>query len=153
MAPLQKRALYGLILGIIWAVLLVSLFIAKGGASTFSEDTTMRLTLSMLLVGGAIAYLLVASPLIKLPGNKKTVVDERDKRIMERAPRIQLVAIFIALAVWCIALTEYYWTPGQIPVVFPYLMLLSMLIVNVLAASLGILLGYGRTGKLTEGES
>ncbi len=153
MAPLQKRALYGLVLGIIWAILLVSIFIAKGGASAYSENPTMRLTLGALLVAGAIAYLLVVSPLIKLPGKKEIAIDERDKGILERAPRIQLVAIIISLAVWCIALTEYYWTPGQIPVVFPYLMLLSMLIVNVLAASLGILIGYWRMGKLTEGES
>ena len=153
MAPLQKRALYGLVLGIIWAVLLVILFITKGGISVYSEDSTMRLTLGALLVGGAIAYLLVVSPLIKLPGKREIVVDERDKGILERAPRIQLVAILISLAVWCIALTEYYWTAGQIPVIFPYIMLLSMLIVNVLAASLGILLGYGRMAKLTEGES
>ena len=150
MAPLQKRALYGLILGIIWAILVVSVFMAKGGASAYSEDSTMRLTLGALLVGGVIAYLLIVSLRINLPGKEKIVIDERDKRILERAPRIQLVAILISLAVWCIALTEYYWTLRQIPVVFPYLILLSMLIVKVLADSLGILLGYWRMGRTSE---
>lgn len=107
MAPLQKRALYGLILGIIWAVLLVSLFITKGGASAYSEDPTMRRTLIALLMGGAVAYLLLVSPRIGM-FKKKIVIDERDKVIMERAPRIQLVAMMMSLAIWSISLTEYY---------------------------------------------
>ena len=147
MAPLQKRALYGLVFSILWAVLIVILFIIKGGASVYSQDITMRLTLAGLLIGGAFAYLLITSPLIKLPGVSKVVIDERDKKIMDRAPRIQLVAVLIALAAWCIGLTEYYWDSGQIPVIFPYIVLLSMLIVNVIAASLGILVGYWRLGK------
>jgi uncharacterized membrane protein len=149
MAPLQKRALYGLILGIIWAVLLVSLFITKGGASAYSEDPTMRRTLIALLMGGAIAYLLLVSPRIKLL-SKKIVIDERDRIILERAPRIQLVAMMMSLAIWSISLTEYYWTAGQLPVIFLYIILMSMLIVNVLAASLGILIGYWRMGSAGE---
>ena len=38
MAPLQKRALYGLAFGVIWAVAVIVVFIVKGGVSTFSED-------------------------------------------------------------------------------------------------------------------
>jgi len=149
MAPLQKRALYGLILGIIWAVLLVSLFITKGGASAYSEDPTMRRTLIALLMGGAVAYLLLVSPRIGM-FKKKIVIDERDKVIMERAPRIQLVAMMMSLAIWSISLTEYYWTAGQLPVIFLYIILMSMLIVNVLSASLGILIGYWRMERAGE---
>ena len=74
-------------------------------------------------------------------------MDERDKVIMGRAPVVQLWAVFISLAVWSIALTEIYWDQGHIPVIFPYLILMSLFIVNVLAQSLGILIGYWRMGR------
>ena len=43
MAPLQKRALYGLAFGVVWAVAMIVVFIAKGGVGTFSEDQGFRL--------------------------------------------------------------------------------------------------------------
>ena len=139
MAPLQKRALYGLVLGVVWVIAIVMVFIVKGGVSTFSEDTGFRLILAGLFVGGLIANLLVM--------RKPSQVDERDKLIMVRAPKVQLLAVFIALAVWTISLTEYYWDEGQIPVNFSYIILHSLFIVNVLAQSVGILVGYRKGGS------
>jgi len=60
---------------------------------------------------------------------------------------VQLWADFISLVVWSIALTEIYWDQGQIPVIFPYLIVMSCLIVNILAMSVGILIGYWRMGS------
>ena len=139
MAPLQKRALYGLVLGIVWAITIVVVFIVNGGVSDFGNDTGFTLTLIGLFAGGLIANLLV----MRKPGQ----VDERDTLIMGRAPRVQLWAVFIALAVWTVGLTNFYRDEGQIPVDFPYLMLNSLFIVNVLAQSVGILIGYWRMGR------
>jgi hypothetical protein len=139
MAPLQKRAWYGLGIGIVWVIAIIVVFIVNGGVSTFSEDTGFRVILAGLFVGGLIANFLVM--------RKPSQVDERDKLIMDRAPKVQLWAVFIALIVWSINLTEIYWDEGQIPVSFPYLMVNSLFIVNVLAQSLGILIGYWRMGR------
>lgn len=38
MAPLQKRALYGLLFGIVWAITLALVFVVMGGANAFNED-------------------------------------------------------------------------------------------------------------------
>ena len=73
-------------------------------------------------------------------------MDERDRVIMGRAPVVQLWAVIISLAVWMIALTEFYWDGGQIPVGFPYLILFSTLIVSTVSQSVGILIGYWRMG-------
>ena len=137
MAPLQKRALYGLVLGVVWAIAIVVVFIMNGGVSIFSEDTGFTLILVGLFIGGIIANFLVM--------RKPSQVDERDKLIKDRAPNIQLWAVFIALFVWSFSLTKFYQDEGQIPVDFPYLMLNSLFIVNVLAQSLGILIGYWRS--------
>ena len=140
MAPLQKRAWYGLVVGVVWVIAIVMVFIVKGGVSTYSEDTGFRLIMAGLLIGGLLAYLILMNLTLRKPGQ----VDERDKLIMRRAPVVQLWAVIFSLVAWMIALTESYWDEGQIPVIFPYLILLSTLIVSTLAQSLGILIGYWR---------
>ena len=108
MAPLQKRALYGLALGVVWFIALVVVFIVNGGVSTISENTGFQLILVGLFAGGLIANYLV----MRKPGQ----VDERDKLIMGRAPKVQLWAVFLALVVWSHSLTQFYQDEGQIPI-------------------------------------
>ena len=38
MAPLQKRAWYGLAIGLILAIVIIVVFIAKGGVTAYTED-------------------------------------------------------------------------------------------------------------------
>ena len=142
MASLQKRALYGLVIGIVWAVAIIVAFIAKGGVTAYTEDQGMRAILAALLIGGLLAYSIMMITTLRKP----SLVDERDRLIMSRAPVVQLWAVMISLAVWSITLTEIYWEQGQIPVIFPYLIFMSLFIVNVLAQSVGILIGYWRMG-------
>ena len=139
MAPLQKRAWYGLGMGVIWVIAITVVFIVKGGVSTFTEDTGFRLIYSGLLIGGLLAYFLIM--------RKPSQVDERDRLIRVRAPVVQLWAVMISVVVWMIALTEGYWDEGHIPVVFPYLIANSLFIVNTLAQSAGILIGYWRMDR------
>ena len=143
MAPLQKRVWYGLAIGVVWAIAIIVVFIAKGGVTAYTEDPGMRVIVAALLIGGLIAYSVMMILTFRKPGQ----VDERDRLIMGRAPVVQLWAVIISLVVWSIALTEIYWDKGQIPVIFPYLILISVFIVNVLAQSLGILIGYWRMGR------
>jgi hypothetical protein len=72
-------------------------------------------------------------------------IDERDLAIMRRAPQVQLLAVMLTLAGWVIGLTEYYWEAGVMPIMWPYLMMWSALIVSTLAQSLGVLIGYWRS--------
>jgi len=140
MAPLQRRALYGLIIGFVWTVAIIAVFILKGGASTFSKDQGFRLIIDGLWIGGLIAYLVLFETILRRPGQ----VDERDKLIMDRSARVQWLAVIIQLVAWVISLSESYWDQGQIPVVFLYLIFMSTLIVSTVAQSVGILIGYRR---------
>ena len=144
MAPLQKRAWYGLALGVVWALSILAVFIIKGGVTAYTEDQSMRAIVAALLVGGAIGYLMIMRITRRKPDQVEVTIDERDRAIIGRALRIQLWAVIISFLVWAVALTETYWGEGQIPVIFPYLMLMSTLITNVLAQSVGILIGYWR---------
>ena len=143
MAPLQKRALYGMGIGIVFAIALIVVFIAKGDVTTFDEDLGFRLIVYALWVGVPLAYLIVVNLTLRKPGQ----VDERDRLIMGRAPKVQLLAVIFSLVAWVIVLTELYWDKGQVPVVFLTLIMISTLIISTLAQSLGILIGYWRVGR------
>jgi len=141
MAPLQKRALYGLAFGVVWAVTIIVVFIVKGGVSTFSDDQGFRLIIDGLWVGGLIFY-----GILMLTLRKQSQVDERDRLILARAPVVQLWAVIFSLVIWTIVLTESYWDQG-IPPIFMYLVIISTLTVSAVAQSIGILIGYWRMGR------
>ena len=137
MSPLQKRALYGVIFGAVWAIAIIVVFILMGGAAAFDTNQTFRLIMDGIWVGGLVVYLVLFYPIIRKP----TQVDERDKLILDRSPRSQWLAIIFTLVAWVIGLTEGYRNQG-IPTVFMYLMFISVLIVSSIAQCIGILLGY-----------
>ena len=140
MAPLQKRALYGLIFGIAWAVAIIVVFIMRGGVNAFNVDVEFRLIVDGLWVGGLVVYLVLFRTIIGRRGK----FDERDKLILDRSPKVQWMAVIVALVVWVIALSQAYHDVGHVPVVFLFLILISSLIVSSIAQSVDILIGYRR---------
>ena len=66
---------------------------------------------------------------------------------MERSSRIQWLAVIFSLVAWTISLTEVYREQGQVPIAFLNLIFVSILIISVLAQSLGILIGYWRMNR------
>ena len=146
MAPLQKRAWYALALGVVFTIAIVAVFIIKGGVTAYSEDQGMRLIVAILFVGFLSLYGIVLFATSPKRGWVKVIMDERDAAVVRRALYVQLWAVILSLVVWAIALTEIYWDQGHIPVIFPYLIFGSALIVNTLAQAAGILIGYRRMG-------
>ena len=147
MAPLQKRAWCALALGVTFTVAIVLVFVIRGGGVTaYSEDQGMRLVVAGLFVGCLVLYSIVLFAARPGRGRVKALIDERDMAVLRRALYVQLWAVIISLVVWAIALTETYWDQGHIPVIFPYLIFGSSLIVNMLAQAVGILIGYRRMG-------
>ena len=143
MAPLQKRAWWGLAVGLVFAIAFVLVFVAKGGVQTFDEDQGFRIIIDVLWVGGLVANLVIVNLALRKPG----MVDERDKLILDKAPRIQWLAVVFTLVIWTIVLTEVYQETNLIPAVFLYVIFMSVLIISTLAQSLGILIGYWRMNR------
>ncbi len=140
MAPLQKRALFSLIIGIIFTIAIILVFTIKGGVDTFDEDQGYRIIIDVLWIGALMASLLMTGITFRKPGQ----LDERDKLIMVRAQKVQLLAIIFSLAAWVVSLPEIYRSEGQIPIAFLYLIYMSTLLVMTLSQSVGILIGYWR---------
>jgi hypothetical protein len=143
MAPLQKRALWGLIISLVFAIAFVLVFFLLGGIQTFDEDANFRLIIDALMLGSLIINLV----LFNLPLRHYGMVDERDRLIAGRAPHVQWLAVIFTLMAWTIALNEVYQETGLIPAVFLYVVFMSVLIVSTLGQSLGILIGYWRMNR------
>jgi hypothetical protein len=73
------------------------------------------------------------------------LADERDRRIIVNARTSQLAAV-LALLIWTIALTEYYWDAGTVPVGVLSLLFYYIILVVGLSGALGVLVGYRRAG-------
>jgi hypothetical protein len=143
MAPLQKRAWWGLITGLVFAAAFVLVFILMGGIETFEKSQNFRLIVDVLWIGGLVANLVIVNLVLKNPDK----VDERDKLIAERAPRVQWLAVIFTLVAWVIGLNEAYQETNLIPAVFLYIIFMSVLIVSTLAQCLGIIIGYWRMNR------
>jgi uncharacterized membrane protein len=143
MAPLQRRALYSLIIGLILTAALAAVLLAQGDVTAFDRDLNLRLIMYAVLIGVPLVYLILVNVSLRRP----TQVDERDRLIMERSSRTQWLAIIFSLAAWTIILTEAYRSQGQVPVAFLNLIFVSILIISTLAQSFGILLGYWRMNR------
>jgi hypothetical protein len=138
MAPLQKRALYSLVIGLALTIALIAVFVAQGDITAFERDLNLRIIMYAVLIGVPLIYLI----LVNLTLRKPTQLDERDRLIIERSSRAQWLAVIFTLVAWTIALTEIYRDQGQVPIAFLKLIFTSTLIISALAQSLGILAGY-----------
>jgi hypothetical protein len=138
MAPLQKRALYSFIIGLVLTMALIAVFVAQGDITAFERDQNLRLITYAVLIGVPLIYLI----LVNLTLRKSTQLDERDRLIIEKSSRAQWLAVIFTLVVWTIALTEVYRDQGQVPIVFLKLIFTSTLIISTLAHSFGVLVGY-----------
>jgi len=141
MTPQQKRAWYGLAIGIIWTLAMVALFVIKG-ATALDEDTGMRFTAYAMFAAGVLAYVAMLYVTGWRMRREGVIMDERDRLILRKVPVYQMGAVLVTLAAWSIILTEVYHEEGQVPVVFPTLMFFSAIIVNIVFASAGTLIAY-----------
>ena len=143
MAPLQKRALYSLVIGLVLTIALIAVLVIQGDVTAFDRDPNLRYVMYAVLIGVPLVYGILCDLTLRKP----TQIDERDRLIIEKSSRVQWLAVIFSLVAWTIALTEIYHEERQVPVAFLTLIFVSALIISPLAQSLGILLGYWRMNR------
>ncbi len=143
MAPLQKRALYSFVIGLVLAIALIAVLVIQGDITAFDRDPNIRYVMYFVLIGVPLVYGILCDITLRKP----TQIDERDRLIIARSSRAQWLAVIFLLVAWTIALTEIYHDERQVPVAFLTLIFVSALIISPLAQSLGILLGYWRMNR------
>lgn len=148
MSPSQKGAWWGLLIGVMTLVVLTAILVNKGAAEYWENDGLRSLVVA-IFIGGIVAHPLL-SHLFRLRAVLHRSSDEREEAIVSRASIVQPPAILLTLAAWNLTLTHRYHDEGAIPVVYLYLMFGSVILVMMIAQSLGVLLGHwigGRYGK------
>ena len=138
MAPLQKRALYSLIAGLVLVAAVVVVLVLHGDITSIDDNLNTRLVTYVAVIGVPLIYLI----LVNISLRKPTQIDERDKLIVEKSRSVQFLVSILSLAAWTIVLSEVYENKGQVPVEYLNLIFVSILIIGTLAHSLGIIAGY-----------
>lgn len=141
MTSLQKRAWIGLGAGLIVCIALIYLF-STYGIMTVMETDRLRHIYTGFWIGGLLLYVFIVVGHIAKAEFGKAEIDERDRRILNRAPNVQRIAILLTVVVWSIVLTESFRGTDGIPTDYMYVIVASVFIVDVMAFSVGILLGY-----------
>ncbi|HJP31015.1 MAG TPA: hypothetical protein QGF95_10715 [Candidatus Latescibacteria bacterium] len=149
MTRLQRRAWWSLALSLVFTGALVLLFTTRG-VQAYDSDSSLRFLVYGLFICPLLANLLI-DPFGLPDRDGSGQSDERDVRVLERAPRVQSVAMILTLAVWMICLSLGYHDTGAIPMIFIYLIFFSALLANGLGLSLGIILGYRKMVRYGEG--
>ena len=148
MTQQQKRACWGLAIGAVMSLALVTVVTAAGPADYSRQPTTRLITLT-IFAAGVISYFVMLN--LTRSRDSEVVIDERDRAIMTRALAVALIAGFLTLTAWVIGLTEVYWEAKAIPLDFPTFILWSTFIAAVLGREVGVLMGY--SGWHSHGES
>ena len=148
MPPLEKRAWWSLVIGVAMFVTITAILVVQGAAVYWENDNLRTLVLTIFL-GGLIGYVGVLAS--SLPKEREGRVDERDRLILSRAPKVQSALVLIALAAWLVALTRMFHDEGAVPVVYLYLMFGCIIIITIIGQALGILFGYWMVARYGEG--
>ena len=143
MTSLEKRALFGLTIGIIWAAVFFGVFFTMGGVS--SKDDVFRNIMSLIVLVGSVSYVIVY-----ISYRKSAKADERDRLILIRASDIELTSLFFTVGGWCVALALIYKSEGQISVGYLFLIVISMVIAGMIMQALGILFWSKNTEHLNK---
>jgi len=140
MPPLKKRALLGLAIGVVTATITTWL-VATNGAAEYWENDDLRLQVVIVFIVGLISHSLVPA-LLMLKDESTGGIDERDRAILARAPAVLFPAVLLTLGAWNVSFTLRFHDEGAVPMVYMYLLFGSVLLVMMIAQSLGVLLFY-----------
>ena len=67
MAPLQKRALYSFITGLVLTIALIVFLVAQGDITAFDTDLNVRLILYVAVIGIPLIYLVLVNITLRKP--------------------------------------------------------------------------------------
>lgn len=140
MTALQRRAWWGLAIGVA-ALGTAMILVFMNGATAYTEDASFRLAvLAIFLVGLLGSALATNLPLAGLEARGR--LDERDRAVLARAPTAQVTLVLLGLATWLVSLGEMFHDEAAVPMVYLYLMFGSLVLLMMIGQSAGILLGY-----------
>lgn len=142
--PMQRLSRQGLVLGALLSAGVVALVLYFGPERTM-EDDAVRLWFTLLLLAILAVFGFLALRVMAWVRREDSMLDERDRAILNGSHALRSVSMLVTLAVWMIGLVESYQAEGAMPLYWLYFVFWSVLVVSMLAFPLGILFGYRRS--------
>jgi hypothetical protein len=142
--PLQRVSAWSLGVGLVLTLGAATVLLAYGAEATYAQDA-LRTVFTLLVLAPVVLLGGVTIWLRRKAGRESTLLDERDRAILDRAPGIQGGAAILTLAVWTVGLVERFHEAGAVPLFYLFLVFWSCIVVYVLGLPLGILAGYRRS--------
>ena len=115
------------------------------GPEVWWETDRVRLIFTFVLLAALFTYLVFTLSIRGLESREDGSFDERDLMILRGSYAGVGGAMMTIVAVWMIALTEFFNETGLIPSYYLYLIFWSCVMTNVIASIAGILLAYRRS--------
>jgi hypothetical protein len=145
---LPKTALQQLALQTLAPVSMLTLaavaVVAYHGADVWWDNDRVRLTATGLLVAALAVFTYYITRVRIWIIRDDGTLDERDRAILASAPAGQAPAMMVTLAAWMLSLVERYHATHLVPSPYLYLIFWSLLMVSILAALAGVVIGYRR---------
>lgn len=149
MPALQRRAWWGLAIGL-GSFLLAAYLLTTRGVMTYWEDDGFRMTVLVVFLAGLLGSVGVTNlPLLRLRALGD--LDERDRAVLARAPIAQMALGLLGLAAWLVALGQKFHAEGAVPMVYLYILFGSIVLLTMIGQSIGIILGYHFGARNAEG--
>ncbi|MDP6414104.1 MAG: hypothetical protein QGG54_03605 [Gammaproteobacteria bacterium] len=140
MTALQKSAWRSFAIGVTPLAAISSILITYGATESWQSDG-LRLIVELIFIAGLAGHLIQFSLAFKARKNQ-TPLDERDHQVLNRAATYQTGFVVVTLAIWIIVLGEQFNNLGAVPMVYLNLIFGSIVLLNFIGHSTGILLGY-----------
>jgi hypothetical protein len=120
-----------------------AVIVATYGVPAIWDRDTIRLVVTLVNLAALAGYTYWIAR-VRAWMIRDDTLDERDRAIIAAAPAGQAPAMMVAMAAWLIYLTETFRTTHLVPSAYLYAMFWTVLLTSVLAALLGVLIGYRR---------
>lgn len=140
---LQKRAGWTL-LAVSVLTAAAAIVLVKNGAQAWWDVDAVRHTVTVLLLGGLLVFLVFMLGVRALEAASDGRFDERDGVILGRSCAGVGGAMMVVFAAWMIGLVEAHIETRLVPTYYLYLVFWSLVMTNVIASLAGILLAYRR---------
>lgn len=140
-----QRLAWQTLAGVFLLTAAAAVVVVRHGVSVAWDDDAVRLTATGLVIAGLAVFTYYISRVRMWIIRDDGTLDERDRAILSSAPAGQAPAMMVTLAVWMISLIEKYQASHLIPSAYLYLIFWSLLMVSILAALAGVVIGYRRS--------
>jgi len=152
MKPYVKNQLFKVSIKLFIEIVLFSIILyliyTKG---SFFDNDSLREQIYTLIVGGLFSYTVLITMInYVFKSGRSKAIDNGKHNSKEKTYKVQYIAISACLLSWMIILTEAYFDSGFIPIIFPFYIFCSSIIISIISKDLFMIFNLNKHFKNAE---